>query len=654
LTAPGVVWAFTHRYNANWHPLTTLSHMLDCQLYGLHAGRHHLTNVLLHTATAILLFLVLRQMMSLRPDKSAAATASQAGSLWPGAFVAAVFAVHPLRVESVAWIAERKDVLSGLFFVLTLGAYISYARKPSVGRYLLVIAAFALGLLSKSMLVTVPFVLLLLDYWPLRRYAAANQSYFRVARRLILEKIPLFALSATICAVTLRTQGEAILLAEAVSLPQRIFNAIVSCVTYLGQLFWPAKLAIFYPLSTTGNSPWIICPAILLLMAVSVAAFRWRQKRPWFLTGWLWYLGMLVPVIGLVQVGGQAHADRYTYLPQIGLILLVTWTGMEVTASWRNRREVLVVVAAVILSGLVIAARTQTSYWRDSESLWTHTLACTSDENALAHSNLGNFLLGRGRLDEAIEEARKALAIRPDDIIAHNCIGLAFLQKGQINEAMSHFEDDLKSKPDYASAHNNLGAALFQIGRADDAITHLQRAVELDPNLPDAHNNLGGALFQIGRTDDAITHLQRALELDPNLPDAHNNLGGALLHKGQVAQAIAHFQKALELKPVFPAAANNLAWVLATWPEASYRNGPRAVELAIHVNQLTGGGHLMALRTLAAAFAEAGRFAEAIDTATRALQLADAQSNTFFIQTLPADIRLYESGQPLRDSPQAH
>jgi protein O-mannosyl-transferase len=650
LTAANVVWAFTHRYNANWHPLTTLSHMLDCQLYDLRAGAHHLTSVFLHAINAILLFLVLRRMMSLRPNISTAAPDPPAGALWPAAFVAAVFAVHPLRVESVAWIAERKDVLSGLFFFLTLGAYTGYVRRPSVKRYLLVVVAFALGLLSKSMLVTVPFVLLLLDYWPLQRFAAANQNGGPVVRRLILEKIPLFILSAAFCAITLRTQSEAIQLAEAVSFQQRIANAIQSWVIYLGQFFWPADLAVYYPLPTTSISPWIIGPALLLLLAVSVAALCWRQKRPWFLTGWLWYLGMLVPVIGLIQVGGQAHADRYTYLPQIGLVLLLTWAGLAATASWRNRREMLGGAAAVIVGSLIITARDQTNYWRDSETLWTRTLACTSDENAAAHSNLGNFLLGRGRLDEAIAEARKALAVRPDDVIAHNCLGLAFLQEGRADEAITQFEADLKATPDYAPAHSNLGAALFQIGRTDEAIAHLQKAIELDPNLPDTYNNLGGSFLQIGRTDDAITQLQKALALDANLPDAHNNLGGALLQKGQAAQAIAHFQKALELKPDFPGAANNLAWVLATWPDASCRNGPRAVELARRVNQLSGGGHLMALRTLAAAYAEAGRFPDAIDTASRALELAQAQSNAFFIQALQADLRLYQSGQPLQES----
>jgi hypothetical protein len=328
LNLKGVEWAFTHSVMGNWHPLTVMSHMLDCQFYGLHAGGHHLTNLLLHAATAILLFLVLRQMT---------------GALWPSAFVAAVFAIHPLRVESVAWVAERKDVLSGLFFMLTLVAYVRYVRKPpSLGRYLMVMFLFALGLMCKPVFVTLPFVLLLLDYWPLNRVPTATdcRNHFPIPRRLILEKLPLFGLAAASCAATLFTQTFALPSFEQISLPLRVGNALISYVTYLGQMFWPSGLAVFYPFAARDVGVARVVLSLVVLAGISTGVFVLR-RRPYLLTGWLWYLIMLAPVIGIVQVGGQAQADRYTYLPQIGLYLLLTWAAADLCAGWRYRRVVL-------------------------------------------------------------------------------------------------------------------------------------------------------------------------------------------------------------------------------------------------------------------------------------------------------------------------
>ena len=613
LNLKGMEWAFTHSVAGNWHPLTMMSHMLDCQFYGLHAGGHHLTNLLLHAATVILLFLVLWKMT---------------GALWRSAFVAAVFAIHPLRVESVAWVSERKDVLSGVFFMLTLGAYARYVERAKAQSskskvyYGLTLLFFGLGLMCKPMLVTVPFVLLLLDYWPLDRFEASADR-LSIARKLVVEKVPFIVFSIAMCLVTLLVQQPA----KGFSISLRISNALVSCVAYCGQMFYPVGLALLYPYPNHGLPIGNIVLASLLLVAVTAGAFWWRQKHPQILVGWLWYLGMLVPVIGLIQVGIQARADRYTYLPQIGLYILVTWTVVELTASWRNRRRVLGVGAVAVLAALITCARTQTTYWRDSESLWTHTLACTSG-NSVAHSKLGHALHDQGRLDEAVAQLEKALEINPGDAEFHYNLGNAFLQQGHVEEAIARYQKALEINPDYAEAHNNLGDAFRQQGRMEEAIAHYQRALEIKPDYAEVHNNLGVVLAQRGRKEEAISHYQKALAIKPDYTEAHYNLGNAFLKQGQVAEAISHYQKALAIKPDYIEVQNNLALVLATCPQASLRNGIEAVRLAERANRLAGGENPFVLCTLAAADAEAGRFPEAIETAQRALQLAEAQSNT--------------------------
>jgi tetratricopeptide (TPR) repeat protein len=578
LTLQGIVWAFTHVHSSNWHPLTWISHMLDCQLYGLSPGGHHLTNILLHTATAILLFLVLRRM---------------SGALWRSAFVAAVFAIHPLRVESVAWVAERKDVLSGVFFMLTIGAYVRYVQKqsrvepsslrfaapesrgsraqtaPAPGPrlwtldYCLVLLFFALGLMCKPMLVTLPFVLLLLDYWPLNRLRAdtATEPIFRLAgrlvpRRLVFEKLPLFGLAVASGVVTIYAQTGAIQSFEHVSLPLRMGNALMSYVDYLGQMFWPAGLAVLYPFTAGGVGVSGMVLSLVLLAGISAGVFALR-RRPYFLTGWLWYLLMLVPVIGIVQVGAQARADRYTYLPQIGLYLLSTWAAADLCAGWRHRRAVLGGCATVILVALIFCARVQTSYWRNSESLWTHTLACTFD-NFIGHTNLGNALLKMGNVNEAIAHYQKALQIKPDSAEAHNNLGNALIKKGSVDEAIAHYQKALQIKPDYAETHNNLGNALLKKGSVDEAIVHFQKALQIKPDFAEAYNNLGDSLLKKGSVDEAITHFQKALQIKPGYAEAHYNLGNALNKKGSVDEAITHFQKAVQIKSDYAEAYNNL------------------------------------------------------------------------------------------------
>jgi tetratricopeptide (TPR) repeat protein len=672
LTFPGILWAFTHVWASNWHPLTWLSHMLDCQFYGLNAGGHHLTNVLLHMATVILLFLTLRQMT---------------GCLWRSAFVAAVFAIHPLRAESVAWLAERKDVLSGLFFMLTLGAYIRYARCPwSPARYGLVVLWFALGLMCKPMLVTVPFVLLLLDYWPLNRLQANAdiEPVFRLARlqiprRLIIEKLPLLGLAFASCAITIFAQTRVIQTSGDMSLPMRIGNALISYVAYTDQMFWPSRLAVFYPLTAGDVRVAGVALSVVLLAGISTGVFVLRRRCPCLLVGWLWYLIMLLPVIGILQVGLQARADRYTYLPQIGLYLLLTWAAADLCARWRYRRLLLGSLSLVVLVALIFCARAQTACWRNSETLWTHALACTSD-NVVAHYGLGNALFEKGRVDDAVVQYEKALEINPDYAEACNNLGNALLQQGKVNEAITQLQRALQLNPDLADARNNLGNALLQQGKADEAIAQLQRALQLNPDLANTHDIVGNALLQKGKVDEAIAeyHLalqinprlaeacynlgnarlrqgkvdeaiaqyQKALEINPDFADAHDNLGTALLHQGNTAEAIAQYRMALRIKPDKAEIQNNLAWLLATCSQASLRNGNQAVALAEQANQLTGYDNPVVLDTLAAAYAEAGRFPEAVTIAQRALRLAEARSNTALTVSLQSQLQLFQAGRP--------
>lgn len=481
LTLEGIIWAFTQAHMDNWHPLTWLSHMLDCQFYGLSPGGHHLTNVLLHTAAAILLFLVLRQMT---------------GSLWRSAFVAAVFAIHPLRVESVAWVAERKDVLSGLFFMLTLWAYVRYVRgRRSPGRYGLVLLFFALGLMSKPMLVTVPFILLLLDYWPLNRMAAlsdAGQKKFQILRGLILEKLPLLGLAGLSIVLTLFAQKNALQPLEIISVRLRLGNAVIACVAYIRQMLWPSGLAAYYPFAVDDIVASKVLLSLVLLILVSAAVFLLRRHR-YLVTGWLWYLIMLGPVIGILQVGSQARADRYTYLPQIGLVLLLTWAATDLGARWRHHRLVFGTLSIIILGALTFSARIQASSWKESESLWSQALSRTSD-NVMAELNFGE----------------------------------AVYKKGRTAEAIGHFQRALEINSNQATVYSSLGVAFLEIGQPARSLTHLQKAIELDPKNGDAHYNLGNTFLHLGRASEALVHYQKALDLNPNDTETLNNMAWIL------------------------------------------------------------------------------------------------------------------------------
>ena len=555
-----VAWAFTHWPSTNWFPLKNISHMFEFQFYGFNPGLFHRTNIVLHTIAVVLLFLVMWRMT---------------GATWRSAFVAAIFAIHPLRAESVVWIEERKDVLSGVFFMLTLAAYVWYTRKPSIARYVTTSILFAAGLLSKPMLVTTPVILLLLDYWPLQRWQEARsgeqvgnsktrsrgvaistsqqrQSGLNAStssvRGLVVEKIPLFVLAFADAYLSAGGIASAHSAADQLSFLARLGNALISYIVYIWQMLWPTNLGVFYPFPVNGLPTWQPIVAAVILLMITIAVLALRKSRPYLLVGWLWFLVMLAPVIGLIQINLQTHADRYTYLPQIGLYLMIAWGVADVLSSSRYRGQIASATAVVVILGFAFVARVQASYWRDSETLWNHTIAVTKD-NYFAHASLADLLMRRGRVNEAIEHSEEALRIRPNDA--------------------------------------------------------------------DAQNNLGLAMLQTGDTKRAVEHLEKALQINPG----HMN------------------------------AEVNLAWILATSWNDSLRNGALSVQLAEDVTSRAGHPNAIALRTLAAAYAEVGRFNEAIAAAQQAIEIARATGNEGLISDLERSIAAYQSNRPVRSAP---
>ena len=541
LTMDGIKWAFTTGTDANWFPVTWLSHMLDVQLFGMNAGAHHLVSLIIHIASAVLLLLALTWMTG-APGRSA--------------FVASLFALHPLHVESVAWVAERKDVLSTFFFMLTLCAYAQYARKPGGLRYSAVVAFFAIGLMCKPMLVTLPFLLLLLDLWPLKRVGRDSTA------SLIKEKLPLFALVIVSSVVTFLVQraGGAVGGLDSYPLPTRVGNAVTAYAGYIRMMLWPAGLASFYPYPES-LSPGLVAVSIAIIALATFGAIRTARSYPYILVGWLWYLGTLVPVIGLVQVGNQALADRYTYIPLIGLFIIASWGAFDLAEKRRVPRPALPALAVIALAALTVIAQRQVSYWRDSISLWTRALAVTS-ENHVAHNNLGRELVEKGNIDEAIAHYNAALRIKPAYATARTNLGVALAKRGKTDEAIASYMQALRLKPNFAEAHVDLGAALASQGKLSEAIDHYKTAIALNPNLPDARANLGLALANAGRIDDAIVEYKNALLLKPGFVEVQNNLGFALASQGKLDEAIPHFNEALRLKPDFVLARVNLAMTL--------------------------------------------------------------------------------------------
>lgn len=542
VTWPDVKWAFQPGYASNWHPLTWLSHMLDVQFFGLNPGWHHLGNLVLHVANVILLFLVLRRMT---------------GAIWCSAFVATIFAVHPLHVESVAWVAERKDVLSGFFFFLTLWAYVRYTeldnQNPDSNRakwswYATALILFALGLMSKSILVTLPCVLLLLDFWPLQRLQSKTRW------RLLWEKIPFLCLAMASCVATYMAEGKGHAVSMGLPLGPRIANVIASYVKYLGKTLWPANLSVFYPhpdlrypLSTQWPD-WQILVGALLVVAVCAFALLRHKRQPWFVTGWFWYLGTLVPVIGIIQVGKQGMADRYTYIPLIGVFVCCAWGANELLAGLRSGKTVLAAVGILVTTACVLATQKQVKYWRNDFTLFEHALTVTPN-NPVAHHLIGADLQEQHKYDLALTHFRAAVESDPNFVDAYCSLGFTLYAIGKMDEAIEQYQTAIRLNPWHAQAHTSLGALLWMRGRRTEAVEHYAEALQLRPDLAMAHYNMGIALSASGRFSEAAAQLSEALRLNPRHSDAHYNLGVLLAKQGKTNEAISQLQSAVSLDP---------------------------------------------------------------------------------------------------------
>lgn len=582
LSWQGVKWAATTGQAANWHPITWLSHMLDVELFAMSPGPHHVTNVVIHVFNVFLLFALLVRM-----------TGENAKS----AFVAALFAIHPQHVESVAWVAERKDVLSTMFGFLAIHAYVSFVRKPGAVRYAAILLVYALSLMSKPMLVTLPFILLLLDIWPLGRLSLdGSRGFAQRAWSCVREKLPLAAMAVALSIVTLLVQsrGGTVGSLEVFPLTLRLANIPVSYLAYIHRTFWPAGLAPFYPL--TSPPGFQVATGIAVILAVSVVALRLARRHRYLLVGWLWYLGTLSPVIGLIQAGDQANADRYTYVPLLGIFFMLTWGIWELLAAWPMRKQVLSGAALVAVGVLSFMARSQVEFWKNSLTLWSHTVSVTED-NYLALTNLGfalneagrpdealarftdavrarpNFaesrnalglaLMARGRLDEAAVQIREALRIKPNLGIARNNLGMLLATQGRHGEATVQFLEGLRADPGNATMRTNLGMALAAQGRFDEAVAEYRKALALEPDNADFRSKMGGALYNMGRRDEALAEFSRAVQLQPTLADARNNLGVALSDHGRYDEAVTQLREAIRLAPEFAQAHNNLGIALA-------------------------------------------------------------------------------------------
>jgi len=555
LNLKSITWAFSNTFAANWHPVTWLSHMLDVQLYGINAGSHHLTSLFIHIANTLLLFLVFRKMT---------------GKMWQSSLLAALFAIHPLHVESVAWISERKDVLSTFFWLLTMWSYARYAEHPGIKRYLSVLIFFILGLMTKPMLVTLPFVFLLLDCWPLQRFqlkyeddTARKSGKQLPVIKLIWEKVPFFILSITASTIAVFAQHSKGTVASFDKFPLfvRIENAIVSYANYIGKMIWPDNLAAFYPHS--GNlSVWKIAGSCLLLILITFVAIRSIKRRPWFIVGWLWYIGTLIPVIGIVQVGLQAMADRYTYIPLIGLFIIIAWGVPELAIRWRLKKPISVAITTAILLAFMVISWLQVRYWADNISLYEHALDVTID-NYLAHNGLGNELTTRGRLNDAVIHYLEALRIRPNYAEVHYNLGHVLSIQGKKEEAVEHFRKAIQIKPEYAEAYDYLGYELACQGSREEAIKHFRKAIKIKPDYAEAHNYLGYELLYQSKSKEALEHFRKALQARPDYAVAHNNLGIALAGQNKYSEAIKHYRESLRINPGYAESYNGIGKIMA-------------------------------------------------------------------------------------------
>lgn len=547
LNIESVEWAFTQSHVANWHPITWISHILDYEFYELEPGGHHRTNLIFHTANAILLFLVLMRMT---------------GGFWQSVVVATLFAIHPLHVESVAWISERKDVLSMFFMMLTIWAYIQYVEKRELKNYLLVVLFFVLGLMSKSMLVTLPFVLILLDFWPLNRMSGNF-------RQIIIEKIPLFALAITSSLITFYVQqndGATKSLAY-YSIQSRIFNAITSYIEYLHKMVWPINLSILYPHPGQVLLTWKVTLSAVILIWITLIAVKIIRQAPFVLVGWFWYLGTLVPVIGFVQVGGQAMADRYTYIPLIGIFIIVAWGFPYLLKNIHQKKRILIVSSVVMTSIFAFASWSQAKYWKNSIVLFNHAIEVVDDENrnfALAYSSLGLEYYKNKEYKKALFNLKKCIKLDPDHWRCYHNIGETLVQKKELHKAIRYFKHGIKLNSKNYLGHNNIGVVLQRMGKLEESIKHFKKSIDLEPDQLLSYYNLGKMLSENNRNNEAIIQYKKALKNDPKSFMIHVGLGNALAQKGFYQKSIDHYKMALKIKPDLLPAQENLKIVKST------------------------------------------------------------------------------------------
>lgn len=662
LSLESIAWSFSavaSHTTSNWHPLTWLSLMLDFQIYHLNPLGYHLTSLLFHLASTCLLFLVLMLMT---------------GSRWRSALVAALFAVHPLHVESVAWVSERKDVLSGFFWMLAMLAYLHYSRKPSAKGYLLVCAAFVLGMMSKPMLVTLPLALLMLDYWPLDRFRSVG------LKKLVVEKVPLLVISGAISVVAMATQSDSTTTFSALPITARLSNAAVSYVAYLIKTVWPRGLAAFYPHPLLSLPEWQVAAAAALLVGVCVIAFRLRKTMPHLWVGWLWYLVSLVPVIGIVQIGHQALADRYTYLPLTGIFIMIAWSIPRVAD-----RRLLAAAGTAIVGVLMWCTWVQIGYWHDSKTLFRHALRCTAN-NYVAYDGVGAALAEEHKYAEAVSYFKKAIAIKPTHPTARTHLGFVYMKRnrpaeaeaqfrialehspwypqalswlaeslgkqGKYDEAVAYYERFLGRSPEDPQGNYHLGWILIRQRKMEEAIPYLETAVKFDPRLADAHAQLAKAFAAVGRTAEAADHRAKAIELwmkaanrRPKDYKVRVLLGNALMTQGRSAEAAVVLEQALKLNPRHWQSANNLAFIYASERDPECDKPERALELARTADQLTGGKRAEVIDTLAAALAANGRFVDAVTAQRKAISLMPAGQASAIAQ-MQQRLQLYQSHRP--------
>jgi tetratricopeptide (TPR) repeat protein len=654
-TSPSVAWAFTSGYAANWHPLTWLSHMLDIELFGLNPLGHHLHNLFLHTLNTVLLFWLLHSMT---------------GAVWRSAFVAMAFGIHPLHVESVAWTAERKDVLCALFWMLTIAAYLYYARRGGILRYLLVVSCFALGLMAKPMLVTLPIVLLLLDFWPLgrvqknttqtsRHSATINKTVEKKYRSasiayLVTEKIPLFILTFVSCIITYSVQQHGGSVLAGSPSTHHLMNVIINYISYPCKIFWPFNLAVLYPYPLYRPSAWYLILASLALILWSGFVVSRHAKNPYLITGWFWYVVSLIPVIGIVQAGAQAVADRYSYLPSIGIFLILSWVTAQWSATWRYQKAILGTIGGLLTIAMAVCTHTQVTCWKNSMVLYEHALAVTKN-NYVMHCNIGRILGEQNRLDEAAEHIRKALQLWPDYPAANDRMAMILIKRGQFDKAMEYLQKVLKTSPTYTEAYYHMGIVFAAQGNRDEAIRSYQQAIRLNsddflsfnslgvlkaqqglrkeaaecfrrsiqvnPAYAEAWRNLGLTQQMQNQLTDAVASYHTALKNDPNDYRSYYNLARSLQSMGKPREAAGFYRQALQLDPNLTTAMNNLAWILATTSDNQIRNPVEAITLSQKACQLTDSNDVLVLDTLAAAYAAANQFKEAIETAQKAINL---------------------------------